>query len=83
MKKAGGGNITQAVPLAGVGLIQRRYSQWLLWAEAPRYGTCSFTSSCLGPPGFTGRSDPPGVPSGPLGLSLDPPAVPSGPAGVS
>ena len=37
----------------------------------------------LGPNGFMARSDPPVVPSGPLGLALDPPVVPSSPAGVS
>jgi hypothetical protein len=37
----------------------------------------------LDPPGLAARSDPPVVPSGPLGVSPDPPAVPSGPSGVS
>jgi hypothetical protein len=37
----------------------------------------------LDPCGFTASSDPPVVPSGPLGISPDPPAVPSGPRGVS
>jgi hypothetical protein len=33
--------------------------------------------------GLAACSDPPVVPSGPLGVSPDPPAVPSGPRGVS
>jgi hypothetical protein len=39
----------------------------------------------LGPCGFTvaACSDPPVVPSGPLGVSPDPLTVPSGPRGVS
>jgi hypothetical protein len=37
----------------------------------------------LGPCGLAACSDPPVVPSGPLGVSPDPPAVPSGPRGVS
>jgi hypothetical protein len=37
----------------------------------------------LGPCGFAACSDPPIVPSGPLGVFPDPPAVPSGPRGVS
>jgi hypothetical protein len=35
------------------------------------------------PFGFVARSDPPVVPSGPLGVSPDPPVVPSGPRDVS
>jgi hypothetical protein len=37
----------------------------------------------VGPCGFAACSDPPVVPSGPLGVSPDPPAVPSGLRGVS
>jgi hypothetical protein len=37
----------------------------------------------LGPCGLAACSDPPVVPSRPLGVSPDPPAVPSGPRGVS
>jgi hypothetical protein len=37
----------------------------------------------LDPCGLAARSDPPVVPSSPLGVSPDPSAVPSGPRGVS
>jgi hypothetical protein len=45
---------------------------------------CSKPLILLGPCGLAARSDPPVVPSGPLGVSPDPPpAVPSGPRGDS
>jgi hypothetical protein len=37
----------------------------------------------LDPPRPAARSDPPVVPSGPLGVFPDPPVVPSSPSGVS
>jgi hypothetical protein len=43
----------------------------------------AMAAAVLGPCGLAACSDPPVVPSGPLGLSPDPPAVPYGPRGVS
>ena len=56
-----------------------------VWRVYSAHTVCRRTRVCVfvfNPPGLAARSDPPVVPSCPLGVSPDPPAVPSGPAGV-